>query len=138
MDSPTQEVPTDSQILLNKHEKVFEIPKDLSPSLGKYDHGISLIPGSQPPIFFPYRHPFAQKNEEHRVVLRQEGQPLAFTSKHLCDRNLVKSTYEKETMTILHALETWCLYLIGMIFQIKTDHQNLKYFVEKSWLEEVR
>lgn len=62
---------------------------------------------------------------------------MAFTSKQLCDQNLVKSTYEKEMMTILHAVETWCLYLIGMIFQIKTDHQNLKYFLEQSWLEEV-
>jgi len=41
-------------------------------------------------------------------------------------------------MTILHAVETWCPYLIERIFQIKTDHQNLKYFLEQSWLEEVR
>ena len=65
LDSPTQEVPTDSQLLLNKHQQVFEMPKDLPPSLGKHDHGIPLIPGSQPPKFCPYRHPFAQKNEEH-------------------------------------------------------------------------
>jgi hypothetical protein len=42
------------------------------------------------------------------VVLMQEGHPLAFTSKQLCDHNLGKSTYEKEMMAILHAVETWC------------------------------
>jgi hypothetical protein len=29
------------------------------------------------------------------VVLMQEGRPLAFTSKQLCERHLGKSTYEK-------------------------------------------
>ena len=48
------------------------------------------------------------------AVLMQEGHPLEFTSKQLCDRNLGKSTYEKEMMAILHAVETWCPYLIGM------------------------
>ena len=40
------------------------------------------------------------------AVLTQEGRPLAFTSKQLCDRNLGKSTYEKEMMAILHAVDT--------------------------------
>jgi hypothetical protein len=43
----------------------------------------------------------------------QEGYPLAFTSKQLCDRNLGKSTYEKEMMVILHAIDIWGPYLIG-------------------------
>jgi len=71
------------------------------------------------------------------AVLMQEGHPLAFTSKKLCDRNLGKLTYEKEMMAILHTVETWCPYLIGKCFHIKTDHQNLKYFLEQRWPEEV-
>jgi hypothetical protein len=51
-----------------------------------------------------------------RAVLMQEGHPLAFTSKQLCDRNLGKSTYEKEMMAILHVVDTWCSYLIGRHF----------------------
>jgi hypothetical protein len=39
-------------------------------------------------------------------ILMQEGHPLTFTSKKLCDRNFVKSTCEKEMMDILHAIET--------------------------------
>lgn len=47
------------------------------------------------------------------AILMQEGHPLEFTSKQLCDRNLWKSTYDKEMMPILHAIETWCMYHIG-------------------------
>ena len=47
------------------------------------------------------------------VVLTQQGMPLAFTSKQLCDCQLGKSTYEKEMMAILHAVDTWRPYLLG-------------------------
>jgi hypothetical protein len=42
-----------------------------------------------------------------------------------------KSTYEKETMPILHVVDIWCPYLLGKCFQIKIDHCNLKYFIEQ-------
>ena len=56
------------------------------------------------------------------VVLIQEGQPLAFTSKQLSERNLGKSIYEKEMLAILHVVDLWRPYLLGQRFQIKTDH----------------
>jgi hypothetical protein len=65
------------------------------------------------------------------VVLMQEGRPLAFTSKKLSERNLGKSTYEKEMFTILHVVDLWHPYILGQWFQIKTDHQSLKYFLEQ-------
>jgi hypothetical protein len=65
------------------------------------------------------------------VVLMQEGRPLAFTSKQLSERNLGKPIYEKELLAILYAVELWHPYLLGQCFQIKTDHQNLKYFLEQ-------
>jgi hypothetical protein len=65
------------------------------------------------------------------VVLMQEGRPLAFTSKQLSERNLGKSIYEKEMLAILHAMDLWHPYLLGQRFQIKTDHQSLKYFLEQ-------
>jgi hypothetical protein len=64
------------------------------------------------------------------VVLMQEGRPLAFTNKQLSERNLGKSMYEKEMLAILHAVDLWRPYLLGQRFQIKTDHQSLKYFLE--------
>ena len=71
------------------------------------------------------------------VVLMQDGRPLAFTSKKLSKINLGKSIYEKEMFTILHAMDLWRPYLLGQRFQIKTNHQSLKYFFEQriSYLE---
>ena len=65
------------------------------------------------------------------VVLMQEDRPLAFTSKQLSERNLGKSIYEKEMLAIMHAVDLWCPYQLGKRFQIKIDHQSLKYFLEK-------
>jgi hypothetical protein len=65
------------------------------------------------------------------AVLMQEGRPLAFTSKQLSEINLGKSIYEKEMLAILHAVDLWCPYLLGKRFQIKTNHQSLKYFLEQ-------
>lgn len=65
------------------------------------------------------------------AVLMQEGRPLAFTSQQLSGRNLGQSTYEKEMMAILHAVETWRPYFLGRRFQIRTDHHSLKYFLEQ-------
>jgi hypothetical protein len=65
------------------------------------------------------------------VVLMQEGRPLAFTSKKLSGRNLGKPIYEKEMLAILHVIDLWHPYLLGQRFQIKTNHQSLKYFIEQ-------
>jgi hypothetical protein len=66
------------------------------------------------------------------IVLMQEGrQPLAFTNKQLSERNLSKSIYENEMLAILHVFDLWHPYLLGQCFQIKTDHQSLKYFLEQ-------
>jgi hypothetical protein len=65
------------------------------------------------------------------AVLMQAGRPLAFTRKQLSEKNLGKPIYEKEMLAILHAVELWRPYLLGQRFQIKTDHQSLKYFLEQ-------
>jgi hypothetical protein len=65
------------------------------------------------------------------IVLMQEGWPLAFTNKQLFERNLGKSIYEKEILAILHLVDLWLPYLLGKCFQIKRDHQSLKYFLEQ-------
>jgi hypothetical protein len=62
-------------------------------------------------------------------VLMQEGRPLAFTKKQLSERNMGKSIYEKEMLAILHVVSLWRPYLLGKRFQIKIDHQSLKYFL---------
>jgi hypothetical protein len=62
------------------------------------------------------------------VVLMKEGRPLAFTNKKLSERNLGKSIYEKEMLTIFHVVDLRHPYLLLQCFQIKIYHQSLKYF----------
>jgi len=67
------------------------------------------------------------------AILVQEGQTLAFTNQQLSGKHLGQSICEKETMAILHTVDTWRPYLLGQHFQICIDHQSLKYFLEQ-WL----
>jgi hypothetical protein len=65
------------------------------------------------------------------AVLMQDGRPLDFTRKQLSERHLGQSIYEKEMLAILHVVDLWHPYLLGKHFQIKIDHQSLKYFLEQ-------
>lgn len=65
---------------------------------------------------------------------------MAFTSMQLCDHNFFKSTYEKEMMAMLHAVDTmmamlhavdiWKPCLLGNNFQMKKNHHILKHFLK--------
>jgi hypothetical protein len=61
----------------------------------------------------------------------QDGRPLDFTIKQFSKHHFGQSTYEKEMLDILHVMDLWCPYLLGKCFQIKIDHQSLKYFLEQ-------
>lgn len=56
----------------------------------------------------------------------ENGRPIAFTSQALSPEHLGLSTYEKELVSLLHALEKWKHYLQSSHFVIKTDHFILK------------
>jgi hypothetical protein len=59
------------------------------------------------------------------AVLMQRGHPLAFFSKALGPKGRGLSTYEKEFMAVLCAVQQWRLYLQQGEFVILTDHQSL-------------
>ena len=65
------------------------------------------------------------------VSLVQDELPIAFTNKSFSGKNLATFTYDKEMMVIFHAVQKWKPYLLGNHFYIKSDHQSLKYFLEK-------
>lgn len=65
------------------------------------------------------------------AVLTQGGHPIAFLSKALGPRSQGLSTYEKEYMAILLALEHWRSYLQHAEFQIITDHRSLVQLTEQ-------
>jgi hypothetical protein len=65
------------------------------------------------------------------VVLQQDGHPLGFVSQALGPRNLGLSTYEKEYIAILLAVDQWCAYLQHSEFMIYTDQRNLSHLIEQ-------
>jgi hypothetical protein len=65
------------------------------------------------------------------AVLLQNEHPLAFVSKALGIRNKGLSTYEKEYMAILLAVQQWRAYLQHNEFLIRTDHASLAHLTDQ-------
>lgn len=55
----------------------------------------------------------------------QDGHPIAYISRALGPKNQALSTYEKECLAILLAIDQWRSYLQHTEFLIKTDQQSL-------------
>ena len=56
---------------------------------------------------------------------------MAYYSKALSPTRLGLSTYEKELLAVVMAVTKWRHYFLGRQFQIKTDHQSLKFLLEQ-------
>jgi hypothetical protein len=65
------------------------------------------------------------------AVLMQEGRPIAFFSQALKGQALFLSTYEKELLSLVTAVQKWRPYLLGQSFKVKTDQQSLKFLLEQ-------
>jgi hypothetical protein len=59
------------------------------------------------------------------AVLMQQGHPVAFLSKALGPKNQALSTYDKECLAILLAIDRWRSYLQHQKFTIRTDQRSL-------------
>jgi hypothetical protein len=60
------------------------------------------------------------------AVLSQDGHPIAFFSKKMCNRMKNSSVYVREMFAITEAIKKWRQYLIGRHFHIFTDQKSLK------------
>lgn len=65
------------------------------------------------------------------AVLMQKGHPLAFLSKSLGPKSRGLSTYEKEYMALIVAVQHWRAYLQHAEFIIVTDHKSLSQLNEQ-------
>lgn len=65
------------------------------------------------------------------AVLLQEGHPIAFVSKALGPRTRGLSTYDKEYLAILVAVDQWRSYLQHSEFVIYSDHRSLMHLSDQ-------
>lgn len=65
------------------------------------------------------------------AILMQEGHPIAFLSKSLGPKAQALSTYEKECLAIIMAVDKWRAYLQHQEFVVRTDHQSLAHLTEQ-------
>nr|GEZ59514.1 reverse transcriptase [Tanacetum cinerariifolium] len=73
------------------------------------------------------------------VVLQQKGHLISFRSKTLAPKHQVLSTYEKEFLAVIQALEKWRGYLLDRHFVIETNHYSLNELydkIKKGWSED--
>lgn len=66
------------------------------------------------------------------AVLMQRQRPIAFLSQALSPKHLGLSTYEKELIALLVAVEKWTHYLQPAHFIPKTDHHSLKFLTKQT------
>ncbi|KAI5334926.1 hypothetical protein L3X38_025059 [Prunus dulcis] len=64
-------------------------------------------------------------------VLMQEKRPVAFFSHALQGKTLFLSTYEKEMMALVFAVQKWRPYLLGRKFVVRTDQRSLRHLWEQ-------
>jgi hypothetical protein len=91
---------------------------------------------SAPVLALPnFNQPFAFETDASEtgigVVLQQDGHPIAYVSKALGRRTQRLSTYEKESLAILLAIDQWKAYLQPAEFIIHTDHKSLTHLSDQ-------
>jgi hypothetical protein len=76
-------------------------------------------------------------------VLSQNGHVICYESRKLKEHERLYATHDLELEAIVHALKMWRHYLMGKIFELRTDHCGLKYLFgqpslnarQSRWLE---
>nr|GEX40310.1 hypothetical protein [Tanacetum cinerariifolium] len=66
-----------------------------------------------------------------RAVMCQNGHPIAYWSKTFFAKHQALSTYEKEFLAVVAALDKWKGYLLDRHFKIRTNHFSLKYLLNQ-------
>jgi hypothetical protein len=67
-------------------------------------------------------------------VLSQNGFLVCFESKKLKEHERLYATHDLELEAIFHALKKWRNYLMGKLFELRTDHNGLKYLFDQPTL----
>lgn len=98
--------------------------------------GLKQAMTSTPTLAMPnFNEPFVIESDASGdgigAVLSQQGKPIAFMSRALGMSKRAWSTYAREMLAIVVAVQTWRPYLMGRKFFIHTDQRSLKYLLEQ-------
>jgi hypothetical protein len=63
-------------------------------------------------------------------VLSQNGFVICYESKKLKEHKRNYVTHDLELVAIVHALKKWRHYLMGRRFELRIDHNSLKYLFD--------
>ena len=63
-------------------------------------------------------------------VLMKNYHLIAFKRIIIRERKKLYMIYDKDMLAIMHALAKFRQYLVGGCFVVRTDHNNLRYFLE--------
>ena len=66
----------------------------------------------------------------------QDGHVISYESRKLKEHQHNYATHDLELATIIHALKMWRHYLMGKKFELRIDHDWLKYLFEQPNLDE--
>jgi hypothetical protein len=67
-------------------------------------------------------------------VLSQNGFVICFESRKLKENVSLYATHDLELVAIVHALKKWRHYLMGKRFELRTEHNGLKYLFDQPTL----
>jgi hypothetical protein len=67
-------------------------------------------------------------------VLSQNGFVICYESRKLKENERNYATHDLELVAIVHALKRWRHYLMGRRFELRTDHNGLKYLFDQPTL----
>ena len=70
------------------------------------------------------------------ATLMQHKHPIAFESRKISKTERHYSIYDKEILAIMHALEKFRQYLVCGRFNIKTNHNSLRFFMNQKDLND--
>jgi hypothetical protein len=68
----------------------------------------------------------------HRGCFDAGSPPHCVLNQVLHGRNLTLSTYKKEMLALITAVQRWRPYLLGQQFVVRTDHHSLKYLWDQT------
>jgi hypothetical protein len=67
-------------------------------------------------------------------VLSQEGSVIFYESRKLKENEKNYATHDLELVAVVHPLRKWRHYLMGKKFELRTDHNGLKYLFDQPTL----